>query len=112
MEPNKKEQWIAETLASLDGIQRAEVPVDLAEKALRRLAGARPGERRVSPADWADARWNVLPRAAWAMAACAVFLLAINVFFCLQFGRSSHSAQNQRTAFTQEYFGLTPTLPL
>ncbi len=64
--------------------------------------------REVSP----PVRVSHAPRAAWSMAACAVFLLSINILTCLQFGRSNQPTQQQATAFAQEYFAFTPTLSL
>ena len=105
MEANKKEQWITDTLASLEGVRRAEAPADLAEKVAARW-------REVPSRAWAGTRWNLMPLPTWSMAACAVFLLTINVFTCLQFGRSNRTTPSQSTAFVQEYFDFTPPLSL
>ena len=100
MEPDKKEVWVAKTLASLEDTQRAKAPFDLTKKVIQRL--------HTSPTIWV----TLGPRAAWRMAACAVFLLSINILTCLQFGRSNQPTQQQATAFAQEYFAFTPTLSL
>lgn len=104
MEPDQKEQWIAKTLTGLAGMQRAEPPTDLAEKVAQRLAGADPHLLR--------ARLYPVPHMAWRMAACMVFILAINIFTCLQFGRSSQATAGQAADFAQAYFDLTPVFPL
>lgn len=99
----EKKQWIARTLASLEGAQRAEAPTDLAEKTIQRL-GWREVETRVP----AGVRFHLVPRIAWRMAACAAFLLAINVVTCLYFEKSDRPSQT----FAQEYFAFTPTISL
>lgn len=104
MEPDQKEQWIAKTLAGLAGMQRAEPPTDLAEKIAQRLASANP----YLP----GARLYPLPRVAWRVAACMAFMLTINIFTCLQFGRSSQATAGQAADFAQAYFDLTPVFPL
>lgn len=87
-----KEKWVENTLDSLEGIQRAEAPPGLLEKAMQR---ASRGKARIV---------SMTRTQVWSAAACGLVLIAANVFMCLQFSHSGQHAQSQQEAFAQEYF--------
>ena len=93
MMESQKEQWIVDTMSSIDRIGRAEVNPFLYTKVMQRR------ENRSI---------NVIvinPRLAWAVAASLILLIGLNVFVCANFSKTN-TAQGKTgtTAFASEYF--------
>lgn len=91
----QKEKWVEDTLESLNGSQRAQVPHDLFEQAMHRAANIR-------------ARKVQMPAAqVWSAAACALLLIVANLIICLDFSHFDPKKVNAKEMFIQEYFGAT-----
>lgn len=90
---------INDTLNSLEGIQRATPPADLLEKALERINRGKARVVRMPPAHL------------WRAAACALVLLAANLFFCLDFIRVGKQ-HNDKEMFVREYLNSSDGLQI
>jgi len=93
METEKKDQWIAETLNSLQGMQRAELSAEVQAKTIARLPNKRA---KIVP---------LAPRPAWQAAACILVLVAANAFACFRFAQAGPAQQGSTLA--KEYFAFT-----
>ncbi len=87
-----KEKWVEETLESLNGSKRAEMPPDLLENALRRAAF---GPARVV---------RMAPLQIWSAAACALVLVLANLFMCIDFSHSASKPAASKEMFIKAYF--------
>lgn len=95
MNQSQKEKWVEDTLESLNGSQRAQPPNDLFERAMRRAANTRAQKVQMPAAQ------------VWSAAACALLLIAANLFMCLDFSNFGPKKVNAKEMFIQEYFGAT-----
>jgi type VI protein secretion system component VasF len=89
----EQEKWVQSTLESLAGSQRPEAPADLFEKAMRRAAQGRAKIVRMPKAQ------------VWSAAACALVLIAANLFMCLDFSHPAQKTAGAKEMFAKEYFG-------
>ena len=90
-----KEKWVEETLESLKGSQRAKAPEDLFESAMKRAASGR-------------ARMVRMPALQiWSAAACALLLLAANLFMCMDYSHGTNRGMGSKEMFAKEYFEAT-----
>lgn len=88
---NAKENWIEETLNSLDGIQRVEVPLSLNNALLNH-------SRQKEIVMTASEKWMI--------AACILVLLAVNLITITQYSESSKNyvARDDKNVVYKEYF--------
>jgi hypothetical protein len=89
MEP--KEDFIKETLESIDGIDRAGANLFLYDKIINRMQ--RVGEGRIMQP--AIMRWAMV---------LGIALICLNVLSVLQYNKNSHSSGKNESAFANEYF--------
>ncbi len=89
MEP--KENFIKETLESIDGIGRAGANPFLYDKIMNRMQ--RAGEGRIMQP--AVMRWAMV---------LGIVLVCLNVLSVMQYCKSSHSSSKNESAFVSEYF--------
>ncbi len=94
MQPDKKEKWIADTLNSLQGIQRAERPAASQAKAMQRLQHQRAKIVALSP------------RQAWRVVACVLVLVTANAFACFHYADPTQQASQGQT-LAREYFAFS-----
>ena len=88
-----KDEWVEDTLKSLDGIQQPQTPDGLFENAMRRVAFGR-------------ARMIRMPAAqVWSAAACGLVLVMANLFICQDFFQSDDHVTGSKERFAKEYFG-------
>src|SRR5581483_737529 len=89
---NTKEQWIEQTLASLDNVNFAQASSVLKQKAISKLKGGKT--------------INIPPKIVWRAAACIALLIGINLFSISHFNKSASGtvASNHSGVFATEYF--------
>jgi len=97
MNQTDKDQWIEDTLNSLEGSQRPAMPEGLFEKAIKRAAYGRARVIQISSAQVRSA------------AACALVLVVANLFICRDFSYSGRKADGAKERFAKEYFGSSET---
>lgn len=95
MKPLDKDKWVEETLESLAGSRRAELPDGLLEKAMKRAAYGRAKRIQMPSAQ------------VWSAAACALVLIVANLFICLNAAHSGPKAEGTKEKFAKEYFGTS-----
>jgi hypothetical protein len=95
-----KEQWIDETLESLDGIRRAGSDPMTYEKVMHRLRA--PMTRRI----------QVQPGLVWRVAAGLTLLIGLNALSLFYFSRSSRESETQTKTLATEYFSYTNSIKL
>jgi hypothetical protein len=88
---DKKEKWIAESLNSLDKIQKADLPFQLKEKILSESSG----KGRII---------YIRPVIKWAAAAIIIMLIGANLFSIVHYQNKKLFTQNN--PFYQEYFSF------
>ncbi len=92
-----RENWISETLGSIDNIRKAEFPSRLKDKIL-------------SNNDSNDRIIYIRPFVKWAAAAIILILLGANFYSIVHFKNSNSISQNQNNVFYQEYFSFLNNL--
>jgi hypothetical protein len=98
-------QWVQETLDSLNGAQRATANPYLFTRVMARLQRRHPESYREPDSYETVARW--LSRPAFAMGAVVLFL-ALNIAVALRFGQHRQPAQeNTDQAVAAEFNGAT-----
>jgi len=93
-----KEQWVTETMNSIEGIHRAEgSPVDFS-----RIIGPFqvPSKRTVLPGN----------RLIWQIAAGLAFLVTLNIFSLVVYSRSTAAPQTTENIIVSEYFSYLDTI--
>src|SRR5438067_2440321 len=88
-----KEQWINDTLDSINNIARAKASPYLAEQILQRLLSA--GHAKFI---------SIRPVIVWRVAASIILLIGLNVFTALHFNKASNISESQTQIFSQDYF--------
>lgn len=91
MKKQTKENWVDETLNSLEGVQRPELPAGFMENALRNMNAIDPARMRVSRPGM------------WRAAAAITLLVTANVVLCLRNQKVVASAADQ---FARESFAF------
>ena len=99
MKGSTKEQWVEETLKSLDGAARAQAPEGLLENALHRAAMGKARIVRMAPVQ------------VWSAAACVLVLVVANLFACIDYSRFTRQNQASSESFAKAYFGNADTVP-
>jgi len=94
---NLKENWIQETLNSVDNIKRIEVSSQLAE----RLSNVSFPEGKIIA---------MLPFVKWIAAACIVLLAGINLVSITQYNKTITTNQTVSNPVYSEYFSYLNTL--
>jgi anti-sigma-K factor RskA len=98
-------QWVQETLDSLNGVQRATANPYLFTRVMARLQSRQAGSNREPDSYESVARW--ISRPAFAMSAVILFL-ALNIAVALRFGQHRQPAQeNTDQAVAAEFNGAT-----
>ncbi|MCX6245294.1 MAG: hypothetical protein NTU98_11385 [Bacteroidetes bacterium] len=97
---NTKEQWISETLESLDGMRRAGSDPETYEKVMQRIRMS--GTRRV----YLQASF------VWKIAAGLILLIGLNVFSLVYYSRLSKASETQTGVLASDYFSYINTIKL
>ncbi len=95
---NAKEEWIAQTMESLDGLRRAESDPGTYEKVMSRI---RPEGIR---------RMTLRPSVIWRVAAGLALLIGLNVFSMVWFNRPSGTSQSEAKTLANDYFSYIGTI--
>jgi hypothetical protein len=89
---NDKENWVTESLNSIEGLQRAQSPDTIYRKVMERIQSER---FRIVP--------DTVPMGTVYRAAAAIaMIVALNTFSCIMFSKSKNE-QKQLQAFMKEY---------
>ena len=75
----QKEEWINEVLNSAKGIQKAEAPAFLFEKIVNKIEKNKQSETK--------------PLVKWALAACALIFISINLFSVVKFSSDNKTTE-------------------
>lgn len=89
---NSKEKWISDTMASIEGIRRAEWDTLAFEKVTERF---RNPDRKI---------FVLTPRQLWQVAAGLALLISLNVLSLVYYPRSTDTSQNNVKTLASEYF--------
>ena len=95
-----KEQWINETMESLEGISRAECDPRLYDRVMQALGNSRPGTIPFNP------------RLVWKIAAGLALLISVNILSIVHYSRTHESGQTQINTLASEYFSYINTIKL
>ena len=95
-----KEQWIDDTMESMEGITRAAGNPLLYDKVMSRLTNPRSGVI------------SFTPRILWQIAAGIALLISINIFSVVYFSKSSVASKTQINKLASEYFSYIETIKL
>ena len=93
-----KEQWISETMESLDGIQPATGDPFIHDKIMRRLANSR------------DKHITLQPGILWQIAAGLALLITLNICSVVIYSKSTTTDQTQVKTLANEYFSYIDTI--
>lgn len=89
---NQKENWIQETLNSVDCIKRADANEDLYDKVMQR---SQKREAKIM---------SIKPQLVWRVAASITLLIGLNVFTLLSQHSQKENKNGESNTFATEYF--------
>ena len=95
-----KEQWINETMESLEGISRAGSDPRLYDRVIQAIGNSRPGTIPFNP------------RVVWRIAAGLALLISINIFSIVHYNKTHEASETQINTLATEYFSYINTIKL